>query len=629
MGTNWQFIRRLTLVLVVLSYLLISSLASAAVTDFVAEGPDGKYYEYHYGELLESYVLHLLTGQGNMYTDYTAKQTRALLDDTKGYVDYADVLEAYAVAVITKKPFDLNTYTASDIAKLATMPDTVWVAGLGEDNKLSFTAKYLSPEMTALRMINEASSVDDMKSALLSHAEVLALDLTEYNKLNSYGKNLVSAEMLAGRPPDGFENLAAIGEAFARETAEVKTLLAGVLDGINNSPDKAAMMMSILEDATILDICVEAYQNLTSEKKDVVAETIFAQKPFSSTEAVKSAHEAAVAAVQSRISVFYTNYNLTLKEMVDIQMTKSPQTDLYGGGWKNALREDVEYYVNPANFVDPYAGDETREMAKIIASVLNVRERPTTASPILTKVYNGEMYLIEDAKMGEPGTATGTEGTWYQIIAANVSGWIYSDYVEVTESSIKSSMFQFLVFSGNAGIKLEDMARILNGKGILSGKEAVFIEGSVQQNINEIFLVSLSLLETGNGTSALANGIDFEDVDNIFPDQDTVKVYNMFGIGAYDSNPNYLGAQYAYNKRWFTPELAILGGAQFTSESYINHTTYKQNTLYKIRWNPAKPGQHQYATDIGWASKQVGRIKTLYDQCSSYILEFDVPAYKE
>ncbi len=118
------------------------------------------------------------------------------------------------------------------------------------------------------------------------------------------------------------------------------------------------------------------------------------------------------------------------------------------------------------------------------------------------------------------------------------------------------------------------------------------------------------------------------DRDNLFPDQETVMVYNMFGIGAYDSNPNYLGAQYAYNRRWFTPELAILGGAQFTSSSYINHSSYRQNTLYKMRWNPNSPGRHQYATDIGWAVKQVSRIKNLYDQCTNYTLEFDIPKYK-
>ncbi|HHX37633.1 MAG TPA: mannosyl-glycoprotein endo-beta-N-acetylglucosamidase, partial [Clostridiaceae bacterium] len=135
--------------------------------------------------------------------------------------------------------------------------------------------------------------------------------------------------------------------------------------------------------------------------------------------------------------------------------------------------------------------------------------------------------------------------------------------------------------------------------------------------------------ETGNGTSKLATGIEFPDVDDLFPDQDTVIVYNMFGIGAVDANPNYKGAEYAYNQRWFSPEEAIIGGAKFASEAYINHPTYKQDTLYKMRWNPGNPGKHQYATDIGWAVKQVPRIECLYNEINSCILRFDIPRYLE
>ncbi|MDO9574857.1 MAG: hypothetical protein Q7I94_07685, partial [Candidatus Contubernalis sp.] len=118
------------------------------------------------------------------------------------------------------------------------------------------------------------------------------------------------------------------------------------------------------------------------------------------------------------------------------------------------------------------------------------------------------------------------------------------------------------------------------------------------------------------------------DKDNLFPGQDTVKVYNMFGIGAYDSDPIRLGSEHAYKQRWFTPEEAIIGGAKFVGDSYINHPTYKQDTLYKMRWNPATPGTHQYATDIGWAVNQVARVQSLYDQLSTYTLQFDIPKYK-
>ena len=104
--------------------------------------------------------------------------------------------------------------------------------------------------------------------------------------------------------------------------------------------------------------------------------------------------------------------------------------------------------------------------------------------------------------------------------------------------------------------------------------------------------------------------------------------YNMYGIGAVDSSALRSGSEYAYKQGWFTPEAAIIGGAKFIAERYINHTTYKQNTLYKMRWNPARPGTHQYATDIGWAYKQVSNISRLYNLIDTYTLHFDVPQYK-
>lgn len=101
----------------------------------------------------------------------------------------------------------------------------------------------------------------------------------------------------------------------------------------------------------------------------------------------------------------------------------------------------------------------------------------------------------------------------------------------------------------------------------------------------------------------------------------------MYGIGAVDSNPIYKGAEYAYNHGWFSPEEAIIGGAYFASRYYVHNSNYYQNTLYKMRWNPVKPGSHQYATDIGWASKQNNYIRQLYALVKMYNLKFDIPMY--
>src|SRR5690606_31576374 len=133
--------------------------------------------------------------------------------------------------------------------------------------------------------------------------------------------------------------------------------------------------------------------------------------------------------------------------------------------------------------------------------------------------------------------------------------------------------------------------------GILAGKAQTFVDAARKYQINEVYLIAHALLETGNGKSSLANGIEVginkngqytivtssnrKNLSNI------KKVYNMFGIAAVDQCPNSCGAIYAYQKGWTTPEKAIEGGAKWIAENYIRSATHQQDTLYKMRWNPA------------------------------------------
>src|SRR5699024_3181063 len=56
---------------------------------------------------------------------------------------------------------------------------------------------------------------------------------------------------------------------------------------------------------------------------------------------------------QASVAYRMTYYNRTFEEALDLQMQYGyPQTDLYGGGWQNAKRADVAYYLNPENFVN-------------------------------------------------------------------------------------------------------------------------------------------------------------------------------------------------------------------------------------------------------------------------------------
>jgi beta-N-acetylglucosaminidase len=199
------------------------------------------------------------------------------------------------------------------------------------------------------------------------------------------------------------------------------------------------------------------------------------------------------------------------------------------------------------------------------------------------------------------------------------------------------ALYMFLKLSYTEGITAADLDRVLANKGILSGKGSVFLEAGRINNVNPIYLVSHALLETGNGTSALANGILVKDVHTVQGDINSALIdvpdrvtYNVYGIGAFNSGANLWGSERAYNEGWFTVDEAIIRGAGWISTGYIQSEKYKQNTLYKMKYN-LDPLYiwHEYSTDVAWAYKQTSRIKNLVDQMSNPVLYFEVPLFKK
>ncbi len=193
--------------------------------------------------------------------------------------------------------------------------------------------------------------------------------------------------------------------------------------------------------------------------------------------------------------------------------------------------------------------------------------------------------------------------------------------------------YMFLKLTYFDGVSANDLNKVLEGKGVLQGKGSVFLEAGRTYNVNPIYLVAHSLLETGNGGSRLANGINVTSVDG--SDVTPKTVYNVFGIGAYDADANRYGSERAYKEGWTTVDKAIVGGAQFISQTYIRSQVYKQDTLYKMKWDlgflerndGSTSPWHQYATDIYWPYKQTFKIKEIIDQMQSPVLQFEVPNF--
>lgn len=305
-------------------------------------------------------------------------------------------------------------------------------------------------------------------------------------------------------------------------------------------------------------------------------------------------------------TIIYANYDITLEEMTTIQLTVNPQTDT---SYDTYIREDALILKSS----DPKVGT-------VLGNGWRVRGGAGTEFWVIGSVTSGQTLQIESKVKGSDGYY------WYQV--DYTKSWVNASAEDTTyylnpDNFINNSVssLQFLKLSEKANINdTEVNQKILAGKGILAGKASSFVTAASAYGINEIYLISHALLETGNGTSTLANGVTVNGKT----------VYNMYGIGAYDGSAVESGAQYAYNAGWFTPEAAIIGGAKFIAQGYINAG---QDTLYKMRWNPNSASNdgvatHQYASDIGWATKQVNQIYNLYSLLSSYSAILEVPVYK-
>src|SRR5690625_3462260 len=317
-----------------------------------------------------------------------------------------------------------------------------------------------------------------------------------------------------------------------------------------------------------------------------------------------------------------TNYKLPVSEAVAIQMKRSP------------------FIMNGSHgFV---AKSRVNSNLKMKAGSTNVRTMPTTVS-------NRDNNIIKKLQGGTKIKPIAEVGKWYAIeVGGSRKTAALPQQVEQSldpdnHLTDEVNKFQFLDLRKRTGLTTNEMNRELRTRGILKGEGKAFREASLKHGVNEMYLIVHARLETGNGTSALSNGTHEVGLDQNGKPQlvegaaDRVrltnikKTYNMFGIGAIDSDPARGGAVRAYEEGWFTPHDAIVGGAHWIKDNYI-YNQYNQNTIYKMRWNPEMvngAAWKQYATDSEWAIKQERLIHSVNNKTDqNKVLSFDRPIYK-
>ncbi|MCB2293915.1 SH3 domain-containing protein, partial [Clostridium algoriphilum] len=346
---------------------------------------------------------------------------------------------------------------------------------------------------------------------------------------------------------------------------------------------------------------------------------------YISAQYVKIVSKPVVVAVKQPTVVYTTQYGLTTANSLNVRSGAGTNYSTLG---YMGINTNVIMLGEENNFYKILYNDKT---SYISVMYVRVTAKPTTVAPVINtsttsktsttkSTYNYSLDLLTSIQYGLKNALTDVTGKW---LLADKTQIKY--YVDPLNAQSTEQKYQFLKLNYSDGISASDINSVVQGKGVLNQKGQALLDSCKASDVNPAYLISQAFLETGYGNSNLANGIIVTQV-NGKPVTPKV-VYNLFGIGALDASPVRLGSEYAYNNSWFSVDQAIAGGANWISKYYINNTTNKQNTLYKMRWNPYTTGTHQYATDIGWASKQTRNIKAIMDKFSNANLYFEVPQY--
>ena len=219
-------------------------------------------------------------------------------------------------------------------------------------------------------------------------------------------------------------------------------------------------------------------------------------------------------------------------------------------------------------------------------------------------LYKGQLFFISNQQVTFD-EAVRLQTSSEMINTINNNGEFTAANRHQVESAMRISFrdteFKYMELTHPIKMSEKEVNQMLHNKGILDGHGQQFLAAQKQYKINVIYLVSHALVETGEGQSTLAKGIT----------DGQQRYYNFFGIGAFDSNAIQTGKSYAKTHHWTSPNKAIIDGASFISSHYFDQG---QVSLYQMRWNPANPAHHQYATDIYWDEQIANYMAHFYKQ---------------
>lgn len=295
------------------------------------------------------------------------------------------------------------------------------------------------------------------------------------------------------------------------------------------------------------------------------------------------------------IKKIYTGENLIEEKQLESKITKA------------AVNKIVE--IGTSNYINTYKVKQGDKLY-VSTSLLAIRLEP-----------NEESTKVISLNKNESVTFLKKQGEWYQVKYKTYTGWAKSECFTYINNNIdknteqkaevdnkkysKSQLVNKLDFNMKlnepSGLTLEQFNKIFKNDSkdknkVFEDNAKYFYYAEKQYNINGIFLASVAIHESNWGSSKISKDKK-----------------NLFGYGAYDSNPyssSYKFTDYSesidllarvFTKYYLNPKGTKIYGGNIAEGTYYNGPTLKGvNT--------------KYATDKNWANGVYSWMKYLYNK---------------
>ena len=203
---------------------------------------------------------------------------------------------------------------------------------------------------------------------------------------------------------------------------------------------------------------------------------------------------------------------------------------------------------------------------------------------------------------------------WYEVSYQNMTGWVKNEcttYINSkeenetkestkTKQELNSNLSFNMALNKPSGLSLEQFKKILNDSKdknkIFTNNSEYFYYIEKQYNINGVFVAAVGIHESAWGTSKIA-----------------LQKNNLFGYGAYDSNPN----NGAYNFSNYSESIDLI--SRVFVKYYINPkgtSIYGGEKAVGTYYNGSNLSgiNKKYASDSNWANAVYSHMQYLYNK---------------